>query len=438
MTCMAREYFKCPRCHKGIVGTHSITRHQANMSKAADDPTLCINIRLQRQAQKAITMGLTPLDVAALDHDSVTDDNAALDDDSVTDNNAALDDVAVTEDNAAHIVMPEPIQTVNFVDITRRCSVTFLSYLWKISTRTLRDRNSPVPSHPVDVSKLQFSWMRYCEKMHELCSPCFWHFFLPMHTLSRTAIDTALKSAKTTFQVGDTSRFPSNTRALYRRMSRIESFWTSVMHTTTVDLSQFNLPVAKSSLNFEFLDPLWAWVAVACKQPAEEMQWVPQVLTCTEHPGHSFYGGGVQYGESFAEAFSQCPPGTYPMCVSLHWDGSHAHGVYATPICIGVANSNSLSSDTQCCIGYMPVVSDMGASFQGQATEINFYITQQCIAAILRVLETGARHGVRCRVPSTQKAGTLEERLLIPRLLSLNLDQPEAQKYFGLRNKVYV
>ena len=287
-------------------------------------------------------------------------------------------------------------------------------------------------------AKLQFSWMRYCEKMHELCSPCFWHFFLPMHTLSRTAIDTALKSAKTTFQVGDTSRFPSNTRALYRRMSKIESFWTSVMHTTTVDLSQFNLPVAKSSLNFEFLDPLWAWVAVACKQPAEEMQWVPQVLTCTEHPGHSFYGGGVQYGESFAEAFSQCPPGTYPMCVSLHWDGSHAHGVYATPICIGVANSNSLSSDAQCCIGYMPVVSDMGASFQGQATEINFYITQQCIAAILRVLETGARHGVRCRVPSTQKAGTLEERLLIPRLLSLNLDQPEAQKYFGLRNKVYV
>ena len=55
---MAREYFKCPRCHKGIVGTHSITRHQANMSKAADDPTLCINIRLQRQAQKATTMGL--------------------------------------------------------------------------------------------------------------------------------------------------------------------------------------------------------------------------------------------------------------------------------------------------------------------------------------------------------------------------------------------
>ena len=122
---MAREYFKCPRCHKGIVGTHSITRHQANMSKAADDPTLCINIRLQRQAQKATTMGLAPSDVAALDDDSVTDDNAAL------------DDVAVTEDNAAHIVVPEPIQPVNFVDITRRCSVTFLSYLWKISTRTL-------------------------------------------------------------------------------------------------------------------------------------------------------------------------------------------------------------------------------------------------------------------------------------------------------------
>ena len=216
---------------------------------------------------------------------------------------------------------------------------------------------------------------------------------------------------------------------------QVSPFWVHVMHSMTIDLSSFkSVPSHKSSLTFEFVDPVWAWVQAACKQPAHEMQWVPMRHHFRDLDTHSYYGGGLQFGEAFAQACRTCPAGTYPMCVSLHWDGSDAHGLSATPIAIGVANTNSVSSSTQFCIGYMPVLSDLGAKFASEEyTEIKFYIRNKCIAAILRVLETTARTGVRCRLPSS--AGSEEEMFLMPRLFAMNIDQPEAQLYFGMLNR---
>ena len=256
-----------------------------------------------------------------------------------------------------------------------------------------------------------------------------------MYNLPRKAIDTALSSAKDTFEVGE--NFPTSTRYLYAKVNNIDSFWPRVMHTVEIDLTRFGLPPNKRTLTFDFIDPLWAWVTAACKQPAPEMQWEPKVIASATYPNHPCYGGGVQFGDSFAEAYRTCPAGTLPMCVALHWDGTNAHGLASTPICIGVCNTNSLSADTQYCIGYMPVLHDMGAA-RDDSTEIKFYIYQKCITAILRVLENGAKQGVRCRLPSTRAPGTLEEMTLMTRLLSMNMDQPEAQLYFGLLNKTYV
>ena len=121
------------------------------------------------------------------------------------------------------------------------------------------------------------------------------------------------------------------------------------------------------------------------------------------------------------------------MLISLHWDGSNAHGLHATPICVGVGNTNSVSSSTQYCIGYMPVISDLGANFTSQGTELKHYIRNKCIGAILQVLETASRSGVRCRLPSATTRGDEDEMILMPRLFSMNLDQPEAQGYWVLR-----
>ena len=215
----------------------------------------------------------------------------------------------------------------------------------------------------------------------------------------------------------------------------MDPFWPLVNVSVQLDLSDFaGLPYDKRSLNFEFIDPVWAWVRAACNQPASEMQWVPKTECVRGFENHSCYGGGVQFGEAFAEASRTCPPGTHPMLISLHWDGSNAHGLHATPICIGVANTNSVSSATQYCIGYMPTVSDLGANFDRDGTELKYYIRNKCIAAILRVLETAACSGVRCRLPSSTP-GEEDEMILMPRLFSMNLDQPEAQLYFGLRSR---
>lgn len=343
---------------------------------------------------------------------------------------------------------------------------------------------------PRDISREQLRWRSYCRDVRNLCSTKFWEFFLPMHTFSRSAIDTALRCVRNTFgSCHQFKSFPTTTRTLFLKMRekvsecvlmhicmypyfltrasscahtcvlthncecpracvyvsllldvcvlmQVEPFWLHVMHSTTIDLSSFkNVPSHKRSLTFEFVDPVWAWVQSACEQPAQEMQWVPMKQHLRDDDEeHPYYGGGLQYGEAFTQACRTCPGGTYPMCISLHWDGTSAHGLSATPIAIGVANTNSASASTQFCIGYMPVLSDLGANFGSEEyTEIKFYIRNQCVAAILRVLETAARTGVRCRLPSTD--GGEEEMFLMPRLFSMNIDQPEAQLYFGMLNR---
>ena len=113
------------------------------------------------------------------------------------------------------------------------------------------------------------------------------------------------------------------------------------MHRVTIDLGEFDVPNHKRKLAFEFLDPVWAWVHTAYLQPEDDMYWVPKRQHVESHSTHKYYGGGVQYGEAFAEAYRSCPKGTFPMCVSLHWDGTNARGMFSTPICIGVNNTNS-------------------------------------------------------------------------------------------------
>ena len=399
---MARQW-TCPLCKQTIRGVHSITRHESNLSKRATDVTRCDNVtHTQRQQDPAV-------------HEPLPD--------------------IVEPDPVPDIVEPEPVP--DLTHITRRLSANVPSPAYLISERNVERCSTSAPTNPIDISRVQFEWSRYCAKAQALFAPAFWKFFLPMNHLSRKAIDTALSSAKHTFLVGD--KFPTSTRYLYEQIQQIETFWPNVMHSVTIDLSSFKkLPPNKRTLTFGFIDPLWAWVLAACKQPAHEMQWKPKVLSTVSYPNHPCYGGGVQFGDSFAEAYRTCPAGTLPMCVALHWDGTRAHGLDATPICVGVCNTNSLSADTQYCIGYMPVVHDMGGAHACNATEIKFAIRQQCIAAILRVLENGAKQGVRCRLPSQRTPDKLEEVTLMTRLLSMNMDQPEAQLYFGLLNKTYV
>ena len=239
---------------------------------------------------------------------------------------------------------------------------------------------------------------RYLSSVQGLASPTFWRFFLSLHTQPVVAIDAALKAAKTTFLRDENSRanttFMSSKRTLLSRMSKITpKFWPAVTHTVRFDLSDFNITKA---MEFRFINPIWAWIMTARGLNPNDLVWTPHQQV-DPVSGERLYGGGVQYGRTFETACQSCPLGTYPMALSLHWDGTNAHGMYATPIAIGVANTNGQGAKSHTCIAYMPTFSQ-GRQFDltEKARDIRHYIRQTCIAAILGVLEEGARRGVRC------------------------------------------
>ena len=61
-------------------------------------------------------------------------------------------------------------------------------------------RHSGVLSRsPRDLSCVQFAWRRFCNAVKNMCEPSFWRFFLPLHQLSASAIDSALHCAHDTF-----------------------------------------------------------------------------------------------------------------------------------------------------------------------------------------------------------------------------------------------
>ena len=239
----------------------------------------------------------------------------------------------------------------------------------------------------------------YLGALKHVASDKFWTFFLGIHTQSRVAIDAALQSAKKTFLIED-RKFFGTKRGVLGALRKLPPFWNVVTHRMQFNLDEFGMPDKK--ITFRFLNPIWAWLLAARRQTPGSLLWNPykQIDRAT---GERVYGGGVQYGNAFNAACQSCPVGTYPMGISLHWDGTNANGMYCTPIAIGVANINSASASTRTCIGYMPKLSGMGRRFEStqKARDIRHYIRQKCIQAILSVLEQGARSGVRCTLRSS-------------------------------------
>jgi hypothetical protein len=242
-----------------------------------------------------------------------------------------------------------------------------------------------------DMVHVQDAWQHYLRQVGDQFSPKFWAFFLSMHEQPTVAIDAALTGVKKVFVAGaDLQKFANSKRHMFQRIrKKVNPFFPRVTHCVTIDLSPCGVP---EKLKFRFLDPVWAWIVAANKLPAEDIHFIPKEQF--DFTGERMHGGGVQYGECFAQAFHTCPAGTFPMLVNLHWDGTAAHELPATPIAVGVANCNCQSADAHTCVGYIPSTS---ATLSARdKTAVKFYIRQKCVGAILSVLEAAARTGVTC------------------------------------------
>ena len=365
--------------------------HMRNLWKKMDDPTRCDNV-IRSEAARATTV---PLITVPVGH-------------TLSDNNTLL---------------------------ARRQPCT-----WQVEREQrnsyLIEENRVVEmvDSPRDMTALQDSWEEYLKDVAGLCSDSFWKIFLRLHTCAVQAIDAALNAVKKVYVAGpEKKQFPISRRSLLKSMSdKIRPFWSHVLHSHRIKLSQFSLPSATSEIEFHFIDPIWGWLLAARRQHPLEMHWKP----VAQRLGVEHYGGGIQYGECFKFACKQLPLGAYPMCIGLHWDGTSARGIASSPICVCVGNSNSCKNDTQFCVGYIPHVPDEKKpewAKQPIATEVKYYIRQQCATVLLNIMEESAKRGVVCRL--LNGANVDVKRLLYPRLTSMNFDQPEAQLFFGMQNK---
>lgn len=383
--------------------------HMRNMWKNERDPTRCdYQIRRHRELIQAVHH---PAPVAGGLHRNA---------------NANVDSVVVV------VTAARRAPDVYVTDLARRCPTTTDECR---HAYTIGEYEIPLDTRPRDWRPMQEEYDRTLTSIHESCSLKFWDIFLPVHGFAVNVIDTILSTVKKTFldnkKPTEWRRFPASRRRFLEKTGGGAEFWASVKHTCRIDLTGVTTkPLASGtrSITFEFLDPVWAWLSVARGLPPEELHWKPAAQNSVD----PVYGGGVQYGESFRQACNSCPRGGYSMQVGLHWDGTQGGGIESAPICIGCMNTNNCGAETQCCIAYIPKTPDQSrTSFAKteQCTVLKWHIRQECCRAILRVLETAATKGVICTLKN--RLGQPIDRLLFPRLVSMNFDQPEAQLFFG-------
>ena len=100
--------------------------------------------------------------------------------------------------------------------------------------------------------------------------------------------------------------FPASKRAFLKKMRQVQPFWPSVSHETTIDVSHFALPSELKEIKFRFIDPVWGWLMAARAQDPSDLHWKPVIQS-----SQPVYGGGVQFGEAFAQACASCPEGAH-------------------------------------------------------------------------------------------------------------------------------
>ena len=205
-------------------------------------------------------------------------------------------------------IITEPVHETPPYDLTRRMRISSSGERRTYSMHTM----SVVPPDitPVNMVLVMDSWRRFLVRTHQSCSTSFWQFFLPLHQKPKSTIDVALAAAKNVFMKSlkgttDWEQFPGSWRVLKRRID--SRFWARVTHTVNIDLSKFKLPRPISEMEFKFIDPIFAWIVAALRQPPHSMEFKARPVF--DQHGDPMYGGGVQQGLCFQEACRSCPPG---------------------------------------------------------------------------------------------------------------------------------
>ena len=327
------DVWRCPICCLVIKGRHSIANHRRNLYRKKNDPHRCDNYLTDGVARAPPPIRVhnaAPVVTGAGVHSAAADATV-------------MNVVDPTGPTPVITEVVGPTAPTPLIELARRPAANNIVQSHERMT-TYKLEGSSIPPHirPRNMLAMQSLWESHIARTRECASEQFWSYFLHLHTQPAVVIDSALRAAKITFMAEQRGSLPwkSFPQRISKLMERLPTdFWQNVTHTVSIDVSHFRLPKPLSSLTFKFIDPSFAWLIAARRQNPCELHW-KSVLRTDSH-GAPLYGAGVQHGRLFAEACRSCPQGSYPMSISLHWDGTAASGVSAAPICVGVANTNS-------------------------------------------------------------------------------------------------
>ena len=118
-----------------------------------------------------------------------------------------------------------------------------------------------------------------------------------------------------------------------------------------------------------------------------------------------------------------------PALVGVSWDGGAASKRRSyTPILLSVANTDSASSDTVKCIGYLPTIPSANADSDARRR-----LVQRCIGAIVKVINASAANGFMCVLHN--KEGVTCVWHMYPTWVRSELDTKERYKFFGSKRQ---
>ena len=293
------QMWQCPLCKEFYEGMAK-ARHQCNSYKDANDKSRCDQV-------KGVSAELLAGEVKCVTTDELSEE---------------LSEESEVSEESADWDNREECDKLPLVTAPARQTPA-----WEFTRRTRKKgpderpycmQDSMVLSEPRDMVAVFTWWRNFVRVTHERCSPQFWKFFLPLHEKNKATVDTALNAAKEVFMshIKDTPfwhRFPGTSRRILQR--RIDTrFWARVTHTVEIKLTQFRLPKPTAFLKFTFVDPIFAWIVAARRQPPKTLHFKP--APAYDASGDRMYGGGIQQGLCFEKACRSCPPG-YPSCTYL-------------------------------------------------------------------------------------------------------------------------
>ena len=322
--------------------------------------------------------------------------------------------------------------------------------LWKLAQRATHTRgvvtavsvNNPLrhqvnPHMTKDLVPMQKLWNTHINTVSKLCSKEFWSLFHVVNTEKGACADAVLKWTKKMLQsqpgvtVPLGHRWPSSRRSLRDRINREAGlFWDNVTIAKTINMGKYaHLFTAKVSFNF--VDPHFVWLRQAnlLLKRGYKLEFDAKIL---RHPtsGEEMYGSGVQYGWLMRSAKESMPGGGKGAFMNLSWDSGFTgySGRSSAPICLQVMNCNMTPAISLGLLGYVPHLETSDAWLDtDEYRDAKFHLLQECVAAIVSVIEDHAEHGFK---------GVLGDKkfLFFPRLGGMTLDTPERAKYFGQQN----